>query len=441
MDKQLLNKVLRLQKQAKKEPVSITLDWLALYFTQNDHFLPDIQEGDSVIFSDKCFASAIDRPTLHFNSHMVVNYEGEECAHLLFNSKNEKFFAKDVVKVEFKNHTLYSGIWQKVLLALQKFGLRYKAASRIDIAIDGLNSMHQLLNLYAKQTRKNKTLALKNSSASRARFSAKVLNDKTMLFENFNIGGNGGNKMITVYNKTLEIVKSGKKYIQEFWLRNGLIKGITDTEKQAEAILKMEAQGHETFHLEGHENIYRFEIRLKSEAIKEIKDFNLDMLTSAAGLASIVKLHCNKFFEPILTNANKTCDCSPVNIIPFKRLGAVHIEKIQRVETDGMYKAKLTLHGIVQDLYKGRVNDVQECISTMFDRVDRYRLAWYLNNKLPDWEKKYSHSTSSAVMEETAAALQTIRNTLEPYLSDTNEDVRDIADRNGQAYSTANFGE
>ncbi len=485
MDKSTLRKIVAIEKQAKNEPVTITLDWLSIYFVQSGQFPENISDGDSLAVSyydgakkeqvtiDNIYLVGINKPTLHFNSMYSVILDGEEVGALLLNSKNAKFFERNIVKLEIKNHALYSGAWIEVVEKLQKFGLIYKACGRIDIAIDGMNSMHQLLNLYAKQNLYNKTLQLKNSSEARARFSAKVLNPKTMLFENFNVGGNGGNKMITVYNKSLEIVKSGKKYIQEFWLRSGIIAELQDLDEQATAIEKWEAKGYETFHLEGFRNVYRFEIRLKSESIKEIEDFSLDMLMDSAGLASIVKLHCKKFFEPILCDDPKPSRCKPVDIIPFDRLQAVRLEKITRAETDGVYKAKITIHGIVQDLYRGRIEKakIDECISAIMDRVTRYRLAYYIDNKLDEWHKRYSGSTvtdDEKIVEDSMCKILTM---IMPMVADRYKEIaiedyysawdariskgrndgnnmgfvknkkKDLAGRHDQANATADFGE
>lgn len=468
MDKRLINRIDGLKRQAETERVTIALDWLSIYFTQSGQFSEKIEDGDNVQVNDNFYLVAINRPTLHFNSMFQVIQDGEEVATILVNSKNEKFFEKNVVKVEIKNHALYSGAWMDVVDVLQKFGLRYKSCGRIDIAIDGMNTMHQLLNLYAKQTVNNKTLQLKNSSQSRARFSAKVLNPQTMLFENFNIGGSGGNKMITIYNKSLDIVKTGKKYIQEYWLRNGIIGELEDLDKQASEIEKWEAKGFETFHLAGYKNIYRFEIRLKSESIKEIEEFGLEMLMSSSGLAGIVKLHCGKFFEPILCDDPKPCYCSPVNIIPFKRLRAVKLEKIARVETDGLYKAKITIHGIIQDIYRCRIEEGKEgdCVTAIMDRVDRYKLGHYLDNKIDEWDRRYRSGIEKKHFKRVEDNLYLVLKKLHDYLienygtKEVSEDIWDVrirnlktmakrkkgkhidaADRHGQAGATAAFGE
>ena len=91
--------------------VWVTRAWLSFYFLQLDFFNQGMSEGDTQIINDDLYLLCIDRPTLHFNKHVVVIYKKTECAHILFDTRNEKFFAKDICKVEFVNHTLYSGVW------------------------------------------------------------------------------------------------------------------------------------------------------------------------------------------------------------------------------------------------------------------------------------------------------------------------------------------
>lgn len=435
----ILPQVNDLLKDRDSTKVCIALDWLSLYFKHADAFKAEYEEGDIITINPDCYLLAIDRPTLHFNTHFVLFYKMEEAAHVLLNSRNEKFFKRDIIKVDFTNHTLYSSIWQNVYQALLDYGLMYHTAGRVDIAIDGVNYLQKLLNLYAKQSADNKEILLKNSSEIRARFSAKVLNNKTMLFENFNIGSAGGNKMITVYNKSLEIVKSGKQYIQEYWLKNGVVEQLSDLQLQENEISKAEKRGYETFHLPGYQNIYRFEIRLKSEAIKEIKDFTPAMLGSAAGLANIVRTHCRKYFEGLYNDGAKVTDCTPFDLLPYDQLSAVIIAKIERQERDGIYKAKMTIHGIIQDLYKGYIKheNTNEVIETIFDRVARYNLAEYLNRKLKEWHSKYRGNISRERQHEVIILINHIEAINAGYLKETAL----LADNHNQAGATANFGE
>lgn len=413
---------------------SICLDWLSMYFKNLGLFEKEYTEGDEIILTDDIVLTAINRPTLHFNTHFVLFYKKEECAHVLTGSKNEVFYKKDIVKVDFKNHTLYSGVWQNIYDVLITKGLRYSSCGRIDIAIDGVGYLHRLLNIYSKQDLGEEIILLKNNSEKRSIFSAKVLNPKTRLFENFNIGSSGGNKMITVYNKSLEIIRSGKDYIQEFWLKNGVIESKCDLKVQAAAIAKIEKKGNVVYNVPNTKNIYRFEIRLKSESIKEIKNFSIEMLKSPQGLISIVRTHCRKYFEAVKNDNENITRCTNIDLLPYDKFGGQLIEKIKRVEKDGTYKAKLTIHGIIQDLHKGYMDDfrVNEAIEIIRDRVSKYKLESYLEHKLPEWEKKYKKFVD-----------KNRRVTVETILTEINSTIStaELADIHGQSYATAAFGE
>lgn len=423
-----------LLNEQEKGKFCITLDWLSMYFKNFGLFDEKYTEGDEIILNDDIVLTEINRPTLHFNTHFVLFYKKEECAHVLMHSKNEVFFAKDIVKVEFTNHTLYSGVWQIIYDCLASKALRYSGCSRIDIAIDGVGYLQKLMNVYAKQNLGRETILLKNNSEKRSIFSAKVLNPKTRLFENFNIGSSGGNKMITIYNKSLEIVKSGKDYIQEFWLKNGVINKLNDLKLQGIELNREERKGDQQYYIKGQENIYRFEIRLKSESIKEIKNFSIELLKSPEGLISIVRTHCKKYFEACFNDNENITRCTNIDLLPYNKFGGQLISKIKRVEKDGLYKAKLTIHGIIQDIYKGYVDDskINEAIEVISDRVSKYNLAEYLEKKLPEWEKKYK----KFVDPKRSDTLNFIMNEI-----GSSNSISDLAERNGNSYATAAFGD
>jgi hypothetical protein len=412
----------------------ISLDWLSMYFKNTGFFEEEYTEGCEIIINEDIVLTAINRPTLHFNTHFVLFYKKEECAHVLMHSKNELFFAKDVVKVEFTNHTLYSGVWQIIYDNLNRKGLKYSSCSRIDIAIDGVGYLQEMLNIYAKQNKNNESILLKNNSEKRSIFSAKVLNPKTRLFENFNIGSSGGNKMITIYNKSLEIVKSGKNYIQEFWLKNGVVNKLADLNAQIQYLKSKEKRGTQAYYIEGQENIYRFEIRLKSESIKEIKKFSIDLLKTPEGLISIVRTHCRKYFEACYNDNENVSRCTNINLLPYDKFGGKLLSKIERVEKDGLYKAKLSIHGIVQDLYKGYIEEFRtnEAIEMIRDRVSKYKLESYLEKKLPEWQAKYKKFIDKSRTETLNFIIKEIGNSTE---------TEDTAERNGNAYATAAFGD
>jgi hypothetical protein len=420
---------------------SIALDWLSMYFYNLSLLENDYEEGDDIKIDDNTFLIAINRPSQHFKSCYELYHQGEKCAYLLANPRNLKFFETNIVKVDFVNHTLYSGVWKVLFDLLNKSGLKYKSCSRVDIAIDGVSYLHRLMNFYAKQDVGKEKILLKNSSEKRSLFSCKVLNPRTRLFENFNIGSSGGNKMVTIYNKSLEIAKSGKDYIQEYWLKNGVISSKKDIEKQGLLIKEYESKkGVFIADLKGYENVYRFEIRLKSEAIKEIQGFSVDLLTSAKGLASIVRLQTQRYFEAVKNDNNRISRCTPIELLPLNRFGGEKLEKINRVENDGLYKAKLTVHGIIQDFYKGKIDAFRqnEAIELIVDRCVEYRLTDYLTRKLEEWDKKYSPFLSNERLNEKSLFISELRRScsIEHY-----SDTISVALMNDNAYATASFGD
>ena len=433
-------------KEIDTNPVTIALDWLSFYFTHAMFFNEQVSEGDTKIINDKCYLLWIDRPTLHFNKHLVIIYNNTECGRILYASRNEKFFKSDVCKVEFINHSLYSGVWIEVYNLLIEQGLVYKAASRIDIAIDGVGYLKKLMNVYAKQTKEKQIIRLKNSSQTRARFSAKVLNPSSMEFEGFHIGTGTGNKMITIYNKSLEIIKSGKTYIQEYWKANGLIEELQDFSEFEKQIEEIEDRGYDVVNLDqlratahNDNDIYRFELRMKSEAIKEIQNFTPEMLMAKGGLASIVKLHCKNYFELTWCNDSNQTRCKGIEVLPYKRLEAIPITKIARVEKDGLYKAKMTIHGIVSDIYNGGIQkkNFNESVEMVIDRVERYQLNDYLDRKLIEWGNKYAPAVDEKRLNDVIIVLSEIKHR-NGQLKDS---IKDLSDRHRQAGATAWFGD
>ena len=432
-----LDFIRNIEERCSNANVSIALDWLSMYFTHSSFFKDNMSEGDTQIINDNCYLLCIDRPTLHFNKHAVIVYNATEVAHVLYDSRNEKFFTKDTCKIEFVNHTLYSGVWQDIYHIMTDCGLIYKATSRIDIAIDGVGYLSDLLNFYAKQSRKNLICRLKNSSTIRARFSAKVLNPNTFKFENFNIGSGTGNKMITVYNKSLEILKSGKEYIQDYWKLNGVIYEIQDFTLMQKYIKEQERNGIDVVSVNSSGDIYRFELRLKSESIKEIENYDPTMLMTKSGLASIVKCHCKNYFEMILLDDENVSRCSLVNMLPYNRLEAKNIYKIPRFEKDGLYKAKMTIHGLVSDMYKGMVskNNYNELIEMIMDRVGGYSLHDYLDRKLLEWHNRYIESVSEKRLNDVIIVINQIKSRN----AQLHESIADLASRHNQANATAFF--
>jgi hypothetical protein len=235
-----------------------------------------------------------------------------------------------------------------------------------------------------KQTAENKEVELKGHP----RFNSKVLDRKTMKYQNFQVGAPGSKKTITIYNKSLDIVITRKDYIQEFWKQNGILKQMLPIEMLAKAL----SGKTDKIHIDGYENIYRFEIRLKGEALTQISKFNVGMLQTADGLISIVKLMVNNFFEAVWLTDINISRCTPINLIPFDQFNIVPLEKVALLERDDLYKTKLSINKNVKQLYKGHIGADNASVYEMltFD-IQQFSLQkWFYDKYIGEWKDKYS---------------------------------------------------
>lgn len=367
--------------------VAVTLDWLSVIFIDNGGRIPEPEDGGVYQVTDTITLVYTGKGNEHYKYIYNVHYRGEHLASIVCHTRNEKFVRKGVVKVDFKNHLLYTdGLWNFYDELVGVFSLEYKNIARVDIAMDGMGHLIALMNRYVKQDRESKFLEMKG----RPRFDSKLLDRKTMLYQNFHVGATAASKRITIYNKSLEIVRSGKDYIQDFWKLNGMT-----GEKMDLKALEKEITD-DTTELQGRENVYRFEMRLKGEAVKEIENFSMELLQTPAGLVSILKLMTRGFFEFVMLTDSCLTRCEAVDVIPFDRFEIIPLKKAVRRERDDLYKTKLSIKKNVRQLYTGKLDPEDLMVKQMlhFD-IDNFRLyEWFRKKMVREWHVEFSLLTA-----------------------------------------------
>ncbi len=386
-DFKVLNGFKKLLQLSNNQKCTVVLDWLSvLFIAENGKIpIPEVENGEfSHVVNDKITLQFYGKGTEHYRFIWHVLFSGEHLATMLTHTRNAKFIREGVVKVDFKNHLLYSDqLWPVYFQLVEALDLQYKNVSRVDIALDGLNYLVDFMNLYVKQTAENKVVELKGHP----RFNSKVLDRKTMKYQNFQIGAPGSKKLITIYNKSLDIVITRKEYIQQFWKANGIMRQLLPIDMLAKA---MEGKT-DRIQVEGYENIYRFEIRLKGEAIKQIEHFNIGMLQDANGLISIVKLMIENFFEAVWLTDINISRCDQINLIPFDQFEIIPLGKVALLERDDMYKTKLSINKNIKQLYKGHLSPDNASVYEMllFD-IEQFRLEkWFRDKFREEWKDKY----------------------------------------------------
>lgn len=425
-----------IQNEIKKVKASIALDWLTVYYRYNNETTETNNENIEVArrkieFTDEnkvfqinenMYLLKLEAGTQHFKNRCLIFYKSEIVGTIMFGSYSEKIFKKDVFKVDYTNETLYTGIFSEVHMNLLNFGFVTSSLGRVDIAIDGCNYLVKYLNAYVKQNKENETtylpFKLVNAGKTRNILSPGVFNPETYLMEHFKIGTTNSKKYITIYNKSLELSKSNKKYILEYWYENGVIDINPDR-----------------YNHKDHKNIYRFELRLTPQAINKIKDVSVLNLADKAFLAGIVKRHSWHYFEFVSVSGKGR----KIPLLPYEKFNALKLQYVNSKVNTGTYKAKLTVHGLVNDIYNCRVKqeNVNEAIEIIFDRVLRYNLIEYLANKLPEWHNKYKLQTPNNRKNDVAIIIDNItqRNERYRYI-----DVKQRGSDNNQPDATARFG-
>lgn len=385
-----------IRNQAQGCKVAVVIDWLAILFMDNDMRVPIAKgETDVVAINDTITFKNFGKGTKDYKTTWHVLYHGEHYATLLAEGRNGKFVRKGLVRVEFKNHLLYSSsLWPFYDALVMACRLQYVNISRVDIAIDGANYLLNFLNQYIKQSSKDKLVELKGK---KQRFSSNILDRRSMLYQNFRIGSS--RKLITIYNKSLDIVNTGKHYIQEYWKANGIVQELMPLQALAKAL--QEVPTEERTYIEGYYNLYRFEMRITGERIKQIKDFNLSMLKTSDWLVSIVKRLCDNFFEFVYYTNNDLSKCHSFTIMPYCNFEIQRIELLPKKDVGDLYKTKLSINKNIRQLYRNNLSCDDYSVRQMlvFD-INNFELLPWFTRKFTEWDKEYEATQPNKIIVE-----------------------------------------
>lgn len=354
--------------------VSVTLDWLSLMV---ECLLPAPEPEQAPIWlNDSIVLEYMRKGTPMFNYTYQVYLEGEPVANIHTHPRNEKILKAGTAKLEILNHVLYSsnieGVIHDIMNACQMPVI--KNYSGLHIAIDGANHVHTFLNKYWRQNGNRSRPALRTLGSwakenrvrmkGKANLDPKRFNRRTGMCDNFKIGS--ARKSFTLYNKTSELKKSHKQYIKDVWDRAGL-----------------DQSG----------DVWRCELRLTSQSIKEIKNFDLSRINDPNYLLSIFKTQCKNFFEfCLIENDENISRARIIDLFQFEKLKVKLLEKIPRALVSGAYKAQMSIHNAVRNIMLGyyKTNDsIDAALQHITDNVQLYLLDQWYERKKVVWIEAY----------------------------------------------------
>jgi len=369
------------------QAVSVNIDWLSFMC---ECLLNEPEKDQPPTFLDHMVVELSSKPGIQlFKYSWNVYRGGEKVAMVHTHTRQEKIIKPGTAKVEISNNVLYSNevleVIDDVMNACKMTVI--KNLTRIDISIDGVSHIHKFLNQYIRQPKTRAIPELQTIGKSereqrikmkgKAALHAKMFNKKSGMFDAFKIGAS--RKCVVLYNKTSELERSHKEYIREAWERAGL-----DVTK----------------------DVWRCEVRLSSEAIKDIDGgFDLKRMYDPNYLLQVFKTQCNNFFEFVDMEGQTNVTCGRIiDLLQFEKLKVPLLARVPRAVIDGAYKAKMAIHNGIKDVLhnlhsvKQRIDfvnqeisyNVQAALTHVADNINRYNLRRWYEKKLPVWNLLYS---------------------------------------------------
>lgn len=288
----------------QKVKYTICLDWFEALLTGD---LVEFQTPLTEYKYDlgKIVLKQTDIQTKIFKYNYDIFFKGKLFGAVNVTPRNSAIIKSNTVQFKAENNVLYEeGFIRECRYVFKKLGWKVKNISRLDIALDGIGFVDFI------QDWKYEKKYTKLGKAS-----------DTMLEQQDNflacyIGRRASEKMIRCYVKSIELEKSNKYYIGDFWKKSNLQTGENG-------------------------RVERLEITLKNEALKKIRYFDWRELENFEYLASLMKTSFENFFEFVeKSDIKNTSQKKRVEFIDWENIGAVHLERLSTKETSELYRMK-----------------------------------------------------------------------------------------------------
>lgn len=309
--------------QKRHAKYCISVDWLELT-TKGFLFDKNAIEAPALI-ETRCgiFARSVGHGTKHY-SHVYEIFlpkENQPFAQILTMPRNDKVLEPDFSQVKIENHQLYRSGWTvKLAAVLDAMNLTVNNITRLDIAIDGKGFLKHIERFEAGEIQslgRVQTADFKTAQRERT---------------GYNWGKRSSEKMLTIYNKSLELRQTNKNYIVETWIANNLNGGQLD-------------------------NIERLELKLRGKALKRLlipetgEAITFELLEKEEILAGIVQASFKKWFEFVIPDSQKNVSRKErVQIIDFKYFKAIKMERLSTTKKPSeVWQAKLASAKIMKD--------------------------------------------------------------------------------------------
>lgn len=246
----------KLEKNGVENMYTLCSDWVEFICLWKDS--PILQQ----FFNHTSGEIIVERISVHNNPnfkylHRIHLNEVEVCD--IFSTPNNGTHTYNEVSVKVSNPLLYTATWvEDIRYIVRYFNLEFNRMARWDIALDG-EDLLRLDELFHKYTHSH-TVQCNNKSI-------KVLpmefNKDDLRWSGWNVGKKKTGIAGRYYDKTTEIIASGKNYVEDFWNKNDI----------------------------STERVGRFEVQLNYPRLKKyrIDLLNMDLLTNTEYIGTVFR--------------------------------------------------------------------------------------------------------------------------------------------------------
>lgn len=307
--------------EVKKREVTkvICLDWLEISFIKK---LPLAAANKPHWLNERTCIVRTENNKRTYDGLYLLLIDGIKIGELSINSRNS-FVSDEVVHLKIDNKLLYSvGCIEHINYIIKVLGFAYSHIKRIDVAID--SNDRDVISFMKKYM---------NSAKIRVKGKQKRINTITMgkASQTVYFGSSASGKQIRIYNKTDEVVRSGKDYIFEFYCLNGL--------------------NYETA------EVQRIELTLRT---KNTKNIDIQRLNDVNYLASICRTHFKNYFEFIseYKEHNKTVSRN-VTPVSFDGFTTTLLPRVAHTPVQSQKSLKVLLKGLYMNALSEEIKQSQ----------------------------------------------------------------------------------
>lgn len=320
-----------------------TIDKLICTFESD--VLPPSKYGEDMVLDSNSY--------IHYNQnsywsdqhwHNIGNLHifNRDIGKIYFNPKST-LIPENKIKIEFENSLFYNGYLFDTLDYIRtNLYFKFNNIMYIEIAYDSIKN--NIINFLEKHNKSNLILR-----KGRANFETFLKYDSKLV--TYYLGSRKSDKHIAVYNKTNELKKSNKTYINDYWTINGLDHTNDDVE--------------------------RFELRMQR---KKASNVDLNQLNDPQYLIKILEVETKNYFDfykfATIKGIKQKIDVTPIK---FKANDSIKYSKVEKTtNTESTQAIKQT---IKQSYLEYLETGDQTYADAYYKMARKYKLLTWLKEK------------------------------------------------------------